>query len=224
MDMNKNEGFTLIELLIAMALAMMVMAGVYYTFHTQQKSYILQENYSAMQQNIRSAMYFMEREIRMAGCNPTDEADAKIETLDPDSIRFTMDIADDDGNMVSDGDVEDDGEDITYSLDAAGRQIERDSDGPGATSAPPQPIAENIDQLQFYYLDKDGIETANAADISSVQIAVVARTNQMTRGYKNNDTYQVTLPDGTTKIVLGPQNDHFHRRLLTTLIKCRNLK
>ncbi|MFC1885085.1 PilW family protein [Thermodesulfobacteriota bacterium] len=222
MDIKKNEGFTLIELLIAMGIAVLVMAGVYYTFHTQQKSYILQEDYSALQQNIRSAMYFMEKEIRMAGCDPTDDAKSRVETFNAGSIRFTMDLVDNDGNSVSDGDVDDEGEDITYTLDAVERQIERDSNGP-ATPPGGQPIAENIDALQFYYLDSDGSETGSRERIRSVQIAVVARTNQATRGYTNNDTYQVTLPDGTTQLVLGPQNDHFHRRLLTTVIRCRNL-
>jgi type IV pilus assembly protein PilW len=221
MDRKNNEGFTLIELLISMAIAAIVMTGVYLTFQTQQGSYIAQENLSHMQQNMRSAMYFMEKEIRMAGCNPTEKAQAKIEAFGANTLRFTMDIVDDDGITVSDGDVEDAGEDITYTLDAAERQIERDPDGPGG--AAPQPIAENIEVLQFYYLDIDGNETASLERIRSVQIAVVARTGQQIRGYRNNETYQVTLPDGTVKNVLGPQNDGFRRKLLTTVIKCRNL-
>jgi type IV pilus assembly protein PilW len=220
MDRNNNEGFTLIELLIAMAIAAIVMTGVYLTFQTQQGSYIAQENLSHMQQNMRSAMYFMEKEIRMAGCNPTEKAQAKIEAFGSNTLRFTMDIVDDDEITVSDGDVDDDGELIEYSLNAGNRTITREDVNQGGGA---QPIAENIEVLQFYYLDIDGNETASQERIRSVQIAVVARTGQQIRGYRNNETYQVTLPDGTVKTVLGPQNDSFRRKLLTTVIKCRNL-
>ncbi|MCD6266685.1 MAG: prepilin-type N-terminal cleavage/methylation domain-containing protein, partial [Deltaproteobacteria bacterium] len=67
---NEN-GFTLVELLVAMAISVIVMASIGYVYYTQQKSYVAQEQISAMQQNLRAAMYYMEREIRMAGFDPT---------------------------------------------------------------------------------------------------------------------------------------------------------
>ncbi|MBN1907686.1 MAG: prepilin-type N-terminal cleavage/methylation domain-containing protein, partial [Deltaproteobacteria bacterium] len=66
---NDTPGFTLVELLIAMAIAGVVMAGVYSAYSSQQRSYLAQEQVAAVQQNLRVAMYFMEREIRMAGCD-----------------------------------------------------------------------------------------------------------------------------------------------------------
>ena len=217
MDKNKSDGFTLVELLIAMAIALIVMTGVYYTFQTQQTSYVTQENLSHLQQNMRAAMYFMEKDIRMAGCNPTEDAE--------DAGMFTMDIVNDDEVTVSDGDVEDDGEEIEYTLDwsaASGTTcIYRDSDGDGG--ATPQPIAENIDELQFFHLDSSGTVTNNLDRIRSIQIVIIARTGQEMRGHRDNTTYRITLPDGTVQNVFGPANDHFKRKMLTTLIRCRNL-
>jgi type IV pilus assembly protein PilW len=68
---NKNQGFTLIELLITMAITSIVMGAVGVIHSSQQKSYRIQEEVAAMQQNIRAAMYIMEREIRLAGYDPT---------------------------------------------------------------------------------------------------------------------------------------------------------
>ena len=67
---KSNQGFTLIELLVAMTIGLAVMAAVSMTFRSQQKSYILQEQVAAMQQNLRAAMFHVVRDIRMAGWRP----------------------------------------------------------------------------------------------------------------------------------------------------------
>jgi len=90
-----NNAFTLLELLIVMAITGIVMAAVYSVSKTQQDSYIAQEEVATMQQNVRSAMYYMEREIRMAGCHPTQKNISPlpgIVTAGPNTINFTLDI------------------------------------------------------------------------------------------------------------------------------------
>jgi type IV pilus assembly protein PilW len=67
MRMRKDSGFTLIELLIAVALGLVIMAGLYQAFRTQQDSYIVQDQVAAMQQNLRGAMYLITRDLQMAG-------------------------------------------------------------------------------------------------------------------------------------------------------------
>jgi type IV pilus assembly protein PilW len=89
---SKKEGFTLSELLVAMVISAVVMAAIYSTYYSQQRSYLVQEQVAAMQQNLRAAMFYMEKEIRMAGCDPTRAADAGITTANADSISFTEDI------------------------------------------------------------------------------------------------------------------------------------
>ncbi len=52
-----NQGFTLLELVVAMALVGIIMAGVYATYFSQQKSYLVQDQVAAMQQNLRAGMF-----------------------------------------------------------------------------------------------------------------------------------------------------------------------
>jgi len=60
-------GFTLIELLVAIALGMVILAGLFRTFKVQHDSYVVQDQVSAMQQNLRAAMYMITRDLQMAG-------------------------------------------------------------------------------------------------------------------------------------------------------------
>jgi type IV pilus assembly protein PilW len=60
-------GFTILELLVAIALGMVILAGLFRTFKVQHDSYIIQDQVSAMQQNLRAAMYMITRDLQMAG-------------------------------------------------------------------------------------------------------------------------------------------------------------
>ena len=230
----KEQGFTLVEIMVAMAISGIVMSGIYTVYYSQQKSYMAQEQVVAMQQNLRAAMFYMEREIRRAGCDPTQDANAGIQDIGWDadenrytSIRFTLDIhdgvdndgdgsvdeSDEEGNV--DGDTDDTNEDITYSL------ADNDGDGDSDLERNGDLIAENIDVLDFVYLDDDSPPkvTANIDEIRSVQITIVSRTGRAAPGY--TDTASYANQQGT--VILAAQNDNFRRRRLTTSIRCRNL-
>src|SRR5512134_2354090 len=64
---RSEAGFTVIELLVAVALGLVVLAGLFRTFKVQHDSYIIQDQVSAMQQNLRAAMHFITRDLQMAG-------------------------------------------------------------------------------------------------------------------------------------------------------------
>jgi len=230
-SINK-DGFTLTELLIAMAVAGIVMAGVYSAYSSQQRSYIVQEQVAAVQQNLRVAMYFMEREIRMAGCDPKGSAGSGIRTASLNSIRITTDITggetdgldnDSDSNIdeadeanFGDGDTNDVNEDVTYSLYTSGGIQKLGRKKPSTNN---QPVAENIDVLNLVYLDKDENPTITLAEIRSVQITLVARTARKDRGFKNTTVYTNQQGD---QIFVAP-GDNFRRKLLTAQVNCRNL-
>lgn len=229
--MRNEKGFTLVELLVAMTVGGIVMAGISMAYRSQQKSALVQDQVSAMQQNLRASMQLMEREIRMAGYDPIESAGAGMQTANATSIRFTLDIhdgADNDSDGIvdefdeagnGDGDTNDINEDVTY--------LRLDPDGDGAfdlfrreaTVAGDQPIAENIDALDFVYLDEDGNFTTTLTEMRSVQITVVARTARRDRGYTDTATY--SNQQGAT--VFGPANDNFRRKRLTAEVICRNL-
>lgn len=64
---TKERGVTLIELLVAMAVSGVLIAAIYTTFVTQQKSYTVQDQVAEAQQNARVGLDMMVREVRMAG-------------------------------------------------------------------------------------------------------------------------------------------------------------
>jgi len=70
--------------------------------------------------------------------------------------------------------------------------------------AGPQPVAENIDNLQFAYLDSNGNPTADPNLIRMIQVSIIARTDK-------------------TDSELAKAGDGFRRRTLTTNIQLRNL-
>ena len=66
-EKQNNQGFTLVELLVAMTIALVVLAAVFYTFKSQQDSYVVQSQVAVAQQNVRAAMYMISRDTQMAG-------------------------------------------------------------------------------------------------------------------------------------------------------------
>ena len=65
--MARNKGLTLIELLIGVVLSSIVVLALYETLTSQHRTYMVQDDVSEMQQNLRVAMERMARTIRMAG-------------------------------------------------------------------------------------------------------------------------------------------------------------
>lgn len=212
--LTNKRGFTLTELLVAMALSAVVMASIGYVYYTQQKSYLVQENLAAAQQNLRSAMYFMEREIRMAGCDPTQNANARILTAADNTITFTLDITNTSGTGNPDGLTDGPNENVTYSL------ADNDGDGDNDLLRNGNLIAENIDALDFEYLDIDSNPTAGTDEMRSIQITIVARTGRADQGYTDTNPYY----NQRNELILAAQNDRFRRKQLDATIKLRNPK
>jgi type IV pilus assembly protein PilW len=135
---NNHKGFTLIELMVAVAIASMVLAGIYSAFIMQQRSQLSEQVAVDMQQTLRAAIYLMERDIRMAGFDPTrtwgldginndgdvdtDEADEKQNDRELDGVDNDLD-----GNIdAADADGEALG--VTYA-GASSIQIVMDTNG-----------------------------------------------------------------------------------------------
>jgi type IV pilus assembly protein PilW len=224
--LRKNSGVTLTELLIALALTGIVAGAIYNIFISQGKAYTIQSEVAEMQQNLRAGIFMMEREIRMVGYDPTREADAQILTAAPGHLEFTADLN-------GDGVTDDPNEHMIYTLydtdaDGTSDALGRNDVNSGAGT---QLLAENIDQLNYVYLDGSrsalndmatSVDPAVLPDIRSIQVTMVARSGAIDSDYTNNETYQNQNPAGSEVIYTAP-GDHFRRRLLSTEIKCRNL-
>ena len=181
--LKNKDGFTLVELLIVLVISGFLVAAIAATFQSQNKSYVLQDQISEMQQNLRAGMLYMMREIRTAGYDenwvdigpPVDglhdtrmfdgidnDGDGTIDNAG-DDVRFGIWTAN--ANLIrvvmdinpTDQDIGDADEDITYSLyDAYG---DGDTDLGRNAGGGNQPVAENIEGLGFAYAydtDLDG--------------------------------------------------------------------
>jgi type IV pilus assembly protein PilW len=212
--------------MVAVAISGIVMAAIYSAYLTQQRTYLAQEQVAEMQQSIRAALDIMVREIRSAGYDPSRSAGAGITTASVGQLSFTRD-------NNGDGDTTDPSEMIDYGFSADDKfdddrngvpDIDNESDGVLSLgrqiggAAGYQPIGDNIERIEFRYLDSAGAVTAIPADIRSVQISILARGGQPDQNFTNTMTY--TAASGTN---WGPFNDNFRRRLLITTVQCRNM-
>lgn len=63
----KQRGVSLVELLIAMALGLILLAGIGYIYWGSRQSYALQENLAGLQENAGFALEVLGQDVRMAG-------------------------------------------------------------------------------------------------------------------------------------------------------------
>ena len=223
---RKNAGFTLVEVLIALAISGILLGGVYTQFTSQQASYLAQDQVVEMQQNLRAGISYMTQELRMAGYDPYSAGTAGIKTANPTSVVFTY-VADDDGldNDNADGDndtstgADETGELQTVTFDLYDAYDDGDKDIGRQVGGIKRAIAENIENLEFRYLDADGAVVTDPNDIKTVQISILARAGKRDRKFSNNMTY--TSASGAA---WGPYNDGFRRRFQIITIYLRNME
>lgn len=226
---NYNRGFTLVELMVGLVLSVLLIAAIFSTYRATSGGLRSQDLVVEMQQNLRTAVIMMTQELRMAGYDPTGSAGASITVADRNSITFSI-VADDDGED-NDGDDQIDESNELKTIEYSFYDAYEDEDFGDINDIGRQvggvkrAIAENIEDLQFYYM-LDGattpVQTVSATqlnDIRSVQIAILARISRPDSRYTNQSvTY--TYPDGTTS---GAYADNFRRRFLTKTINMRNM-
>jgi type IV pilus assembly protein PilW len=185
-----HSGFSLIELLVAMAIASIMMALIGGAYWGQTRISRDQQMVVAMQQNLRSAMYLLERDMKMAGFDSDKNSgpSATIKKADPDEFEF--EYVDDSNTLVtvnydlfdskSDGDL-----DIS-------RRVKVGNDAWSDHAA----IAENIEEVEFFYTLTNGRQTTDLAtltppgdegDIRVVGVSVLARTESETRSGEESD-------------------------------------
>jgi type IV pilus assembly protein PilW len=217
--LNKDNGFTMIELLIGIFISGILAACVVAVYVSQERAAQQVENMSAMQQNLRSALRLMEREIRMAGCDPTPAGNNGILLANAASIRFESDVRGTVAGSPPDGNIDntiEPNEDISYVLN--GTNLERNN----------VPIAENVIALDFVYLDRNGnvlnpggadLALGQYANVRTVQLSILVQAPILERDYVNNRSF--TNLQG--QVLLGPQGDRFRRLLAVSSVRIRNL-
>ena len=205
---KQTKGFTLVELLVVIAMLSVMFAALAGLFMKLSTSYTAEEVRANAQQDVRAAMNFIARDIRMAGLDPTLSGNFGILKAEDDNIRFTIDI-----NL--DGSIDDNDERITYFYDRPNNRIDQIlGEGEGAPEQDtlidyvfiplgPYNIANNSldDNPLFSYHDENGAlittPVTTLDDIREVRL-----------------TIKVRFPAGKKGTV---------ERALTTRIQARNL-
>ena len=224
--------------MVTLAISSLVMSGIYAVFHKQVATHNTERLVVSMQQNVRAAVSFMERDVRMARYDPMTSGLFTIGTANRAQLQFLSD------NTVQDGAVSD-GENITYALD-------NDADGNGIADGTPcnlvriinfaggtrtDVVARNIDALNFDYFDTSVIpvnalidKTAapwqvpagQIVDIRSIRVSIVARSGATIPAMFINHRDAKTYRNRSGDTILPAQNDDFRRMQVTTEIDCRN--
>lgn len=66
----QNKGLTLVELMIVLVLSVLLMSAAWLSYQAQHKGGRVQEQVALIQQDLRTVMDIMEKDIRNAGCDP----------------------------------------------------------------------------------------------------------------------------------------------------------
>lgn len=195
--LKSQGGFSLVEILVWLALSTIVIAGFYATYQFQHRAYHEQEQTTRIQQNLRAAMYYLGREIRMAGLDPGGEAGAGITASNSGTLSFSQDLNGDGDFVQGPGDPNpgqpDTNETVTYTLNTTDNEIQRNVSG--NTYA----LVSNITALNFVYLDDSGAVTTTSADVRSVVVTITATADR---------TYKYAAPLSRT---------------LREIVRCRNI-
>jgi type IV pilus assembly protein PilW len=141
--LNKR-GLTLIELLIGLVICAIVVAGIYRLFISQGKAYVVQDQVVELQQNVRSAMEVMLRDLRMAGFD--DDTTPLVTNPEPPVLPgdTSVTVRYEYGNAPYE---------VLYRLDA-GSVLNRLETKNGVSTT--ETILENVDALTFSYgVDED---------------------------------------------------------------------
>jgi type IV pilus assembly protein PilW len=127
-----RRGFTLVELMVTLAISSIALAGIYGVYRAQLKSHVTQNAVVDIQQNLRNSLYVLQRQIRMAGYDPS----LGVRSATPARLGLLADFSafgsphDASGAATTIDPVTGDGSSIAFTVDANGDAMD--------ASSPPQ--------------------------------------------------------------------------------------
>lgn len=207
--MRRISGFTLVEVLVVVAIMAIVAGAIYGVFQSSNRTYVVQDQVVAMQQDARYGLKYVAEQAMMAGYDPRGMGqnmfgfqlnatwDSQSQTCDATNIAFTLD--DDQDATVTSNDTER----VAFRLQGGELQRFRNLNGPNPAGW--DTVIAGVDTVnsafRYIYSDDsaDNAPTAIKLDkIRSVQITLVMNPPHL---------YGQTL----------------HAKSYTTQVKCRNM-
>lgn len=196
-----SQGFTLVELLVVIAVFSIVMTGIYSIFVRSNRAYLSQEQVVAAQQEARSALDILGREIRMAGLIAPNNQAGGLDMINAAAYAgsaesaieiATVDTASKTTTLAFKSDLDGDGNTdavryVYYHSDHATvsrrNTLYRETATWGAgTWADPaggeQLFLENIQSLNLNYQLVDGTTSTAPADLEDIRGVVISLTAQ----------------------------------------------
>ena len=258
--LTSNRGVTLLEVLIATTVFVVLVSGIWSSFTVQKKLFNSQQQVAMIQQNLRATLCVMEKQLRMAGYNPSRKSNIGIQNISGNNLIFSYDNS---GGGRTTVEYDNTGDTLEITLDGAtpmtlaenvyfqgttsgfALAYAYDADGDGRLDTvdgnPGSSIAWAVDSDGDNDLDlnldtngdgdidasddtngDDNIEGVALAsdvgmeDIRAVKVWLLVEAEKEDPNYSNSDTFVF----GRTVL---RTSDHVRRRLLTSMIKCRNL-
>jgi prepilin-type N-terminal cleavage/methylation domain-containing protein len=205
------KGITLIELLVALVICGIVVAGIYRVFVAQTRAYTVQDQTVEVQQNVRSAMELILRDLRMAGYDD-DNVNSPINITDP----IVIDTADNSHVRVkyeyyntATIPPQYETRTVDFSRDAVHATLLRTliiTPAAGASSSNTETLLDNVDALNF----RCGVDTnddgaidnwvdpaaVGAAKVIALRVLLTARPDQT-----NPDVQTMVVPRRLESIV-----------------------
>lgn len=179
----RAAGFTIVELLVVVVLASFLGITALNLFRIQTRFFRNENRGVELDQNLRTGLDLMVRELRNAGMKEPLLAygtEPGVLVADSQQVRFTTDFhSTTDPNGGSDGDALDGNEDVEYTWTASDSTLRRRTQGSAGDSGA-QPLAELVTRLRLQYFDEDG--NALASPVTGAGLGAIRRIHVRLEG------------------------------------------
>jgi len=213
---NKGQaGFTIVELMVGAVIGMIIAGAILFVWMSQQKTYLHETDKTAVQTNLRAAIYILERDLRSAGYMRNCASPPCLSFTSANASSLAFQAWDDSANATKT---------IKYQLynssTAGGTALGRQEN-----SASIQPVAFHIEALDFVYLDKQGnvlaspVPPSSLDNINSVEIAIVGRSKDTSLLFSHG---AMQFKNMQGNVIFNAPADRYIRKSIITKVYCRN--
>ena len=168
-----EKGFTAVELLVSLAILSIMLSSVYGLYMSFIRVHTKEGTKIRVQQNVRSSLDMMVRDIRMAGLDPElTGVFGIVPPLRPQRIKFSADRDMDglwDEPNEADGIDDSDLEYMEYVYDG-NRNVEMILYKSDDTEEMRTKLVDDVTDLTFIYLNADDATTSIAKDVRTIEI------------------------------------------------------